>query len=102
MSKKRTTLHEIFRNILQSDNVYFQPPESVKMSYPAIVYSRTNIRNTFADNSIYTDLIAYKVTVIDKNPESEIVGKIAKIPLCQFNQHFTSDNLNHDVFTLFY
>lgn len=96
----RLELHEYLCEILQSCNVYFQPPESVKMNYPAIVYSRNNIENTFADDSVYTQNNEYQIIVIDKNPDSEYVKSISKLPMCRFNRHYISDNLNHDIFTL--
>ena len=98
----RLELHEVLCNILGSRNVYFQPPESIKMKYPAIVYSLNDISNKHGDNLTYTQSISYSVTVIDKNPDNKIVGSIAKLPFCRFNRHFTSDNLNHYVFTLYY
>lgn len=84
------------------NNVYFQPPESLKLNYPAIVYKRSDIRNTFADDEVYKQSHFYEVTVIDKNPDSEIVNKVSKLPGIRFNRHFRSDNLNHDVFTIYY
>lgn len=99
---RRLELHEILCDILGSRNVYYQPPESVKMSYPAIVYERSNIDNKFANNGVYMQSPGYTITVIDKDPDSEIVTKISKLQTCRFNRHFTSDNLNHDVFTLYY
>ena len=75
--EKRIELHEIFCNILETRNVYYQPPESVKMKYPAIVYSRSDINNTFADDKVYIQSNAYEVTVIDEDPDSEIVKKIS-------------------------
>lgn len=98
----RLELHEILCEILGSRNVYYQPPESVKMRYPAIVYSRDNIRNTFANNAVYTQKRSYQITVIDKDPDSEIVERVSRLPMCSFNRHFKSDNLNHDVFILHY
>lgn len=97
---KRLELHEILCEVLGSRYVYYQPPESVKMHYPAIVYSRENIKNTFADNAIYKQTHVYNVTIIDKDPDSEIVDKISKLPMCRFNKHYESDNLNHDVFII--
>lgn len=102
MAKSRFELHRILCDILGSRNVYFQPPESIKIKYPAIIYSRTNLKNVFADNLPYKQSIAYQITIIDEDPDSIIVEKFYKLPLCQFNRHFTSDNLNHDVFTLYY
>ena len=98
----RLNLHEVFCDILGSRNVYFQPPPSVKMNYPAIVYSRDEINNTFANNSVYNQSLLYQVTVIDKDPDSEIVMKVSRLPACKHNSSFQSDNLNHDVFTLKY
>ena len=102
MTKDRIGLSKLLREILDSDNVYFQPPDSFKMNYPAIVYSRERIDNRFANNNVYKQNRAYKITVIDKNPDSEIVDKISSLPMCTFDRHFTLDNLNHDVFTIYY
>lgn len=98
----RLELQTQFEEILGSRNVYYQPPLSVKMNYPAIKYSRKTIDNTFADNSVYKQDYAYEVIVIDEDPESVIVEKISKLPMCIFDRHYTADNLNHDVFTLYF
>lgn len=98
----RIELHELLCRTLGSRNVYFQPPESVNMKYPAIVYSRDNIRNTFADDTAYLQSDAYRVTVIDKNPDSNIPHRVSMLPMCRFDRHYTSDNLNHDVFVIYY
>ena len=98
----RLELHELLCNILGSRNVYYQPPASIQMKYPAIVYSRDNVFNRHGDNIPYMQSVSYQVTVIDKDPDSMIVSDISKLPYCRFNRHFTSDNLNHDVFTLYY
>lgn len=98
----RLNLQTELETILGSRNVYYQPPESVKMKYPAIVYSRKNIDNIFADDTVYTQNHAYELTVIDPNPDSEIVMKVSRLPACTFDRHYIADNLNHDVFRLYY
>lgn len=98
----RLELQTLLEDILGSENVYYQPPESVKMRYPAIVYSRSNIENRHANNGVYASSNQYSVTVIDPNPDSETVVKMSHLPLCRFDRHYTSDNLNHDVFTLYF
>lgn len=99
---RREALHEILCEALGSRNVYFQPPESIKMQYPAIVYSRDDIDNNFANNSVYMQSLAYSVTVIDSDPDSEVVDRVSKLPRCQYDRHYKSDNLNHDIFTIYY
>ena len=98
----RLELHEILCDILGSRHVYFQPPSSVKMVYPAIVYSRNSIGNDFANDLVYKQSLGYTVTVIDEDPDSNVVEKISRLPMCRFDRHFTSDNLNHDVITLYF
>lgn len=100
--ERRLELHEILCGLLGSKNVYFQPPESVKISYPAIVYGLDGIENTFADDGNYLSRGVYSVTVIDKNPDSTIRGRVNSLLRCRFNRHYQKDNLNHDVFTLYY
>lgn len=99
---RREELHEILCEALGSRNVYFQPPESIKMKYPAIVYSRDDIDNSFANDSVYMQSLAYSVTVIDSDPDSEIVAKVSRLPRCQYDRHYKADNLNHDMFTIYY
>lgn len=98
----RPNLQTIFENLLGSRNVYFQPPASVQMKYPAIVYSRKDFSTRFAGNGVYLQKPRYEVTLIDKSPDSVFVEKILQLPYCSFDRHYTSDNLNHDVFTLYY
>ncbi len=98
----RLELDQILRDILGSANVYFQPPESVKMDYPAIVYQRDYATTQFADDQPWRTTKRYMITVIDKNPDSAIPDKVAELPMCSFSRHFTADNLNHDSYTIFF
>lgn len=99
---KRPNLHTQLVNLLGSRNVYFQPPPSVQMHYPAIVYSRSDIDTKYANNAVYINDVAYQIIVIDNDPDSEIVMRVANLPKCRFDRHYVSDNLNHDVFTIYY
>ena len=102
MANRRLELHELLCGLLGSRHVYFQPPESVKMRYPAIVYNLDYIENKHADDGVYLSNRRYQVIAIDAKPDSELIEKIASLPTCQFNRHYEQDNLNHDVFTLYY
>ena len=98
----RLELQTLLETILGSRNVYYQPPSSIQMKYPAIVYSRSGIKSVMADDTVYITENAYDITVIDKNPDSNVVAQIAKLSRCRYDRHFVSDNLNHDVFTIIY
>jgi len=99
---RRLDLNTLLTGVLGSTNVYFQPPDSTKMLYPCIVYQRDDAITEFAGNRPYSYTKRYQVTVIDRNPDSEIPDKVAALPMCKFNRFFISDNLNHDVFELYF
>lgn len=100
MARPRLQLHELLESI--TPNVYFQPTTNVKMEYPAIVYKRDFAETLFADDRPYRREKRYAVTVIDRDPDSPIPDKVADLPMCTYNRFYTADDLNHDVFTLFF
>jgi len=72
------------------------------MQYPCIIYARDNSQAEFADNRPYTHTKQYQITVVDRNPDSELPDKVEDLPYCSFDRYFPADNLNHYVFTLFF
>jgi hypothetical protein len=99
----RQQLHDLLKSIIGSGGkVYFQPGTNTTMAYPCIVYQRDMADTKFADNSPYRHTKRYSVTYIDQNPDSEVYDKIANLPMCLFERHFTAEDLNHDVFNLYF
>lgn len=99
----RLELHEELCKVLGNRNVYYQPPESFKLNYPCIIYERRSPYTTHSNDKIYYFYRSYDLTLIDKDPDSNLVEKLLlHFPMCSHSRHFTSDNLNHDVFTLYY
>jgi len=96
----RLELHTLLTGIVP--NAYFQPPPSVSMTYPCIVYQLDDIDTDFANNVPYNLQKGYKLTVIDQDPESSIPDEIAKLPQVSFDRFYTADNLNHYVFTIYF
>lgn len=99
---RRLELHKILTEFLGNDHVYYQPPENLKMVYPCIRYTKDDIDLTYADNTQYLNKKRYSITYIDKLPDNEIIDKLLSLPLSSYDRHYTYDNLNHDVITLYY
>lgn len=96
----RLQLHQLLETL--TENVYFQPPTNIQLKYPCIIYRRDFAETKFADDQPYSFMLRYMVTVIDPNPDSDIPAKVASLPRSLFNRFYTADNLNHDVFNVFY
>lgn len=83
-------------------SVYFQPPTNIKLVYPCIVYTRYQERKLSAGNLPYLRKWRYAITVIDPDPDSDLNEKVADLPECAYQRHFATDNLNHDVYNLYF
>ena len=94
-------LNKCMENAGCEPHVYFQPPEGLKMTFPCIVYGRSNMNIEYADGYPYNYAWRDTVTVIDRNPESRIVSEVAKLPKMRHDRVFTSQNLYHTVFTIY-
>jgi len=99
---RREELQQILETALGSANVYFQPPENIKLVYPCIIYSRDFESTRHADDQPYNTSQRYMVMVVDRNPDSLIPGKISTLRLCKFERAYTKDNLNHTVYNIYY
>ena len=100
----RLELHTLLTNgSVGCHKAYFQKPESIKMTYPCIVYNLSNYDIDYADNRSYAKTKRYTLIVIDKDPDSDIPDKILNyFKLCSFDRFYTAEGLNHWAFTLYY
>ena len=98
----RLELQNELEELLGSKNVYYQPPESIVLKYPAIVYSKSQRDVRHANNSKYLQKTKYEIIVISRLPDDPVVEKILNKPYSSYDRHYNSDNLNHDVITLYY
>lgn len=102
--RNRLNLQKIFEDILGSKNVYFQPPEGLKMKYPAIRYNLDDIDKLSGDNIAYAKTNRYNIIIISDDPDKniELVNKILDLPLSSYDRHYISNNLNHDSISLYF
>lgn len=96
----RPDLHALLVAI--TPKVYFQPPPTLQIEYPCIIYERDALDSKHADNYPYALTKRYMITVIDEDPDSELPIKVAQLPMSTFNRFFTADQLNHDVFSVYF
>ena len=98
----RLELHSVFQELLGSSNVYYQPPESIKMQYDAIRYSKKTINSKYANNRKYSMTDCYEVIVISRLPDNPVIKKLLSLPYCSYDRHYIADNLHHDVLTIYW
>lgn len=93
-------LQKKLEELFGSKNVYYQPPG--KMNYPAIKYNLDDIDTDHANDRVYRKTRRYQVIVIDRLPDNPVLDALLELPMCSYDRHYVADNLNHDVFTLYY
>lgn len=92
---KRLELHQLLIDTIGSEHVYFQPPETVKMQYPCIVYNLAYVDTRHADNFSYLTYYRYGLTYITRDPDDKNIEAIKKLPATKFDRYYSADNLHH-------
>lgn len=98
----RVGLDEMLAAIIGEDNLYYQPPENVKLRYPCIIYNLDNRDTDYADDVPYLNHKRYSLQFITKDPDDPISDEIALLPMCRFDRRFVADKLYHDNFSIYY
>ena len=109
MNDSRLELHNKLKDLLvtygggKAKDVYFQPPETVKMTYPAIVYEADGFSDKKANNYVYFAKKRYSIEFMTRDPDSPLIDQfLLEFKFCSFSRSFASNNLNHYIFTLYY
>ena len=98
----RLELQNKLEELLGSRSVYYQPPKSKQISYPAIIYTKVRPNTIKADNLNYIKTNCYEISVISAKIDHPVIEKIMEFPMCSYDRRFESDNLYHDIFRLYY
>lgn len=93
---ERTQLHDLLLGF--GVPVYYDPPESVKLRFPCIIYTHQGITTTYADNLPYTQFSVYQVMSVSRSADDPLVAELSRTPGFSFDRHYVSDNLHHNVF----
>ena len=100
---RRLKLQSILEGISGVSKVYYQPPESIKLVYPCIIFNLQNIDMTYADNLNYRTERSYEIQLIHRDPDTPIIERMIRaLPTIRFNRHYVVDNLYHDSFVLYF
>jgi hypothetical protein len=97
---QRLALQSLLEGV--AEHVYFQPPANIQMEYPCIIYSREGTSSDHANNELYRHAKQYQITVVDRDPDTELADKVESLRYVSFDRFFAADDLNHYVFTLFF
>lgn len=101
----RLELQSKFEEILGNRNVYYNPPENLKMNYPCIRYTDKNISSTYANDKKYINHKCYECVLIHKKSNKNTISTIhiiLDLPYCSFDRTYKSDGWDHDVFTIYH
>lgn len=102
LEQRRLELHKFLSQVPDVKKVYYSPPSGIRMKYPCIKYDLANPRAFHADNFPYFVKLQWTITIIDEDPDSKIASTFFDIPKCTFDRKFSSEDLNHFVFSLYF
>ena len=98
----RIDLQSKLEELLGSRNVYYNPPDNLRMQYNAIRYSRSIQQTAYADDRKYKNMNRYDLIVITRESDPEVVDKLLELQYCSMGNPYKADNLNHYPLTLYW
>lgn len=89
----------VFKNL----HFYYQPPENLKMVYPAVIYSFDGIDDRHANNNVYKRKLRYSLIYVSEDPDDRVINAIDSMEYCRMERSpYVADNLYHYPFTIYY
>ncbi len=102
MAQPLSNLLILLNNLPGVNNVYYQPPEDVKMQYPCILIELDGVDAKYASNSPYMINLKYKLSLISYDDGASTLMSMLELPMCSFDRHYVEDSLNHNVCSVYY
>lgn len=104
------------QDLLGTEQVYFQSSPAAGtdyfgesylftgMHFPCFTVERTTAYQPKANDRNYLFRPGYKVSYINPDePDPWMLERVMRhFQYCHYNRHYVSDNLHHDVFTIYY
>lgn len=100
MGNSFQTLHSYLEALLPNVTLYFQPPESIKLEYPCLIYRLDNVFSKNADNVPYIVKNRYSLTLITKKVEEDMYYKLLSLESAKYERLFIADGLYHLIVTI--
>ena len=100
---KRLELQYKLEELLGSENVYFQPPETIKLKYPCIIYSLDPTYTAHADNRNYITTNRYHIKHIYKKLSNTLKDEfLNEFMMISHDNAMIADSMYNDDFTLYF
>lgn len=99
----RLKLQLILESIDPKAKVYYQPPSSLSIVYPCMIYKDAPSHINRASDGLYRYVRCYELSYISKSPNMEISKEIlSRFNYSKMNSSYVSDGLIHSIFTIYY
>jgi len=100
MDNSVLTVHSYLASLFPTVTLYFQPPETLKLTYPCIIYSIENIFTRHADNRPYKIKNRYSLMLITRTLDETLNDILLSIESARFERLFIGENLYHFIVTI--
>lgn len=102
MARPRTDFQTLLESTLGHRRVYFQAPEATRLQPPYVVYDRESVDSDHADDIRYRSKIRYNVQLISNKADDPAWEQLHNLPYSSFDRHYISEQLHHDIFTIYF
>ena len=100
---RRFLLQNQLETLLGLDHVYFNPPESISLVYPCLIYTLSNKLVNSADDKMYKKMDRYELTYIHIDPDDLFVDSLlSNFNYIKFDRQAIVKNVYNDYLILYF
>lgn len=99
---QQVKLKQFLKSVIGSATLYIQPPSTIKMTYPCLICKLDAMDKKYADNKTYRKTNRYSLMYITKDSNDPNIDNIGILPMCRFDRAYTSNNLYHNSYELYF
>lgn len=96
----RIDFHKLLLTL--TPNVYFQEPTNINIKYPAIIYKLSKVDTTNANDRVYTSMRKYEVTLIDDDPDSNLIDRLLSFKYATFDRQIIYQGITNTILNIYY
>ncbi len=104
MEQQWERLRKKLLGVTELSKCYYDPPASIRMTYPCIIFNLSSNHVRYADNGTYKSRLRWNVTIVDpvSTNGEKYIALMTSLPYCTFDRHYVTDNLHHYTFVIYY
>ena len=98
---QRLLFHSKLSSVLPGVALFFSKPPDTELVYPCVIYTRSRAKALHANGKKYSVRPMFTCVLMTNLPDDHLFNILENMSLSTHDRSYLSDDINHDVFTIY-